>query len=430
MDQDLHILYQHFLKQRIISTDSRAIQPGCIFFALKGERFDGNDFLEQALDQGASLVVTDRPQQTLKPGFMQVRDVLETLQSLARLHRQKMAATVIAITGSNGKTTTKELVAAILERKYSVVATTGNLNNHIGVPLTLLRLREDTRMAVIEMGANHPGEIGALCRIALPDFGLITNIGKAHLEGFGNYEGVVATKTEMYRFLKDSGGTAFVNHDDPVLKPYINDLLHYTYGNSAGDFIWKPLGQGVTAGLSAQPGGVEIRISSALFGRYNDVNIAAAAAIGVYFSVAPDDIRKAVETYIPKMNRSQILQTPHNLLVLDAYNANPASMEAAIGSFRDSAWPGRCVILGDMLELGQDSDKEHLKVLTTLESAGFEKVFLVGSTFFRLNSHADWIAFGEVSSARRWFEEHPLANQTILIKGSRGIRLENLVSIF
>jgi UDP-N-acetylmuramoyl-tripeptide--D-alanyl-D-alanine ligase len=426
----LENLYRLFLQHPEISTDSRHIPRGALFFALKGDHFNGNEFAGFALDKGASFAIIDDSGYKKDDRCILVENVLSSLQQLANHHRRQFRIPVLAITGTNGKTTTKELLHAILSRKFQTLATSGNLNNHIGVPLTLLNIKPETEIAIVEMGANHPGEIDILCRIAEPDHGIITNIGKAHLEGFGNFEAVVKTKTELYRFLKSNDGTAFVNTGNPLLARHSDGLNVIPYNTTQIAFIDK----GDTKDdpylkLKITLDGQELLLSTKLFGRYNAENILAAAVIGNYFKVEPGKIREAIESYQPQNNRSQVLQTGSNLLVLDMYNANPSSMEPALQNFSEAAYARRVLILGDMLELGNESDKEHQNILEQIEKLGFSEVFLVGPVFTRLNKKREWLCFQDSELAQMWFDHHRLKGAAILLKGSRGIKLEKLVDL-
>ena len=408
MFSSLTDIYTLFLQHPDVVTDTRNLTSSCIFFALKGERFNGNHYAAAALLQGAAWVIVDEPEYKISPRCILVKDVLTTLQDLARHHRRSLNIPVIAVTGTNGKTTTKELVHAVLSRKYNVISTSGNLNNHIGVPLTLLRLTTDTQLAVIEMGANHQGEIDFLCRIALPGYGIITNIGKAHLEGFGNFGGVIRTKTELYRFLAESNGKVFVNTNDSLLMQYSDSLQRITYGN---------------------PDEINRGIVSKLFGDYNAVNIQAAVCIGRTFNVSDVDIKLAIESYEPSNNRSQIRITEKNLLILDAYNANPGSMEAALRFFATTPYENKVVILGDMLELGTESDALHLHILRLLEELSFSEVYLVGPVFTAVNTQREFLCFADSELVRLWFSHHGPKGKSVLLKGSRGMKLETISEI-
>ena len=430
MDTKINELYPVFLEHPFVSTDSRQVKPGSLFFALRGDSFNGNEFAGMALKSGAAYAIVDEPGFVLNKSCILVDDVLSTLQALSRHHRMQFNIPLIAITGTNGKTTTKELIYRVLSEKYNTLATPGNLNNHIGVPLTLLNLSWDTEIASIEMGANHSGEINFLCNIAQPGFGTITNIGKAHLEGFGSYEGVIRAKTELYRFIEKKGGTIFINNEDETLLSYAAGLNLITYGSSSSDLVSNNISAEPYVSMELQfRDGSDCKVESNLYGRYNSGNILAAACIGQYFKVPPEKIKSAIETYQPGNNRSQIVKTEHNLLILDAYNANPGSMKAAIETFAASAYPEKTVILGDMLELGKDSDQEHRLILDMVDRHSFNHVYLVGLIFTRLNSKRENICFQDSELTRMWLEHHKITNATVLIKGSRGIRLEKLAEV-
>jgi UDP-N-acetylmuramoyl-tripeptide--D-alanyl-D-alanine ligase len=424
-------LYSLFLQHREISTDSRLIPEGALFFGLKGDHFDGNEFAGYALDNGASLAIVDDSRYCLNNRYILVENVIASLQQLANHHRNQFRIPILAITGTNGKTTTKELIHAVLSKKYQTLATTGNLNNHIGVPLTLLKLKSETEIAILEMGANHPGEIDHLCRIAEPTHGIITNIGKAHLEGFGGFDGVISTKTELFRFLKSRQGIVFVNNDNPLLVQYSDGMkvIHYeTRKTTVMDEQNHP--EYPYLKMEIKIDDQEITLSTKLFGSYNAENILAAACIGHFFGVEPGKIKEAIETYQPLNNRSQVLQTRSNLLILDMYNANPSSMEPALKNFAGSIHARKVLILGDMLELGSACDKEHQDILELIEKLGFTEVYLVGPVFTRLNTKREWMCFQDSELARIWLDHHRITDAVILIKGSRGIKLEKLVDLF
>ncbi|MCX6251403.1 MAG: UDP-N-acetylmuramoyl-tripeptide--D-alanyl-D-alanine ligase [Bacteroidetes bacterium] len=423
-------IYAVYLKYPEISTDSRRIAKNCLFFALKGENFDGNQYAESALNQGAAFAITDNESSVINTHYILVKDVLRTLQELASLHRSKLNIPFIAITGTNGKTTTKELINAILSCKFRTIATKGNLNNHIGVPLTILSISRDTEMAIIEMGANHPGEIDFLCSIARPDFGIITNIGKAHLEGFGGFEGVIRTKTELYRFLKNNNGTIFINADNPLLVEHSSGLQKYSYGKEiSADFQGILTGSNPFVDFIFNIDNEQVTVHSKIYGKYNFENLLAAAAIGHFFKTDNHMIKNALENYIPSNNRSQISSTGSNRLILDAYNANPGSMTTAIENFSELADPNKVVIIGDMLELGEETEKEHIDIIRLLELKQFIGVYLVGPVFTTLCDRLDWICFQDSDLARLWFEFHRLENSTVLLKGSRGIKLEIIAEV-
>ena len=424
----LENLYNLFLQHPEISVDSRQIPEGCLFFGLRGEHFDGNEFAGSALKNGASYAIIDDTRYQTDDQCILVENVLSTLQHLANHHRKQYRIPVLAITGTNGKTTTKEILHSVLSKKYQTLATTGNFNNHIGVPITLLKLRRGTELAIVEMGANHPGEIDLLCRIAEPTHGIITNIGKAHLAGFGSFEGVVNAKTELFRFLKFHQGIAFVNTGNPLLVRCAEGMKIIPY--NPGEVILRDEQNDLQDSflkMKIKINGQEIILSTKLFGSYNAENILAAACIGHYFNVDPGQIKNAIESYEPQNNRSQILQTRNNLLILDMYNANPSSLEPALQNFSESKHDRKVIILGDMLELGNESDQEHQNILDLIEELGFTEVYLIGPVFTRLNKKMDWICFLDSELARIWFDHHRLTGKVILIKGSRGIKLEKLV---
>jgi len=427
-------LYPIFKQYPVVTTDSRKIPPKSIFFALKGENFDGNRFAAQALELGAAYAVVDDPATVRDHQYILVNNALESLQQLAMYHRKQITIPVIGITGSNGKTTTKELIHAALSSRYMTIATSGNFNNHIGVPLTLLSIKPETEIAVIEMGASHPGEIAFLCELARPSHGLITNIGRAHLEGFGGFEGVVRTKTELYAFLKNHAGEVFLNTEDELLANHAVRLSAITYGLNpdAGTS-----GSIVSEKTTAEDGRLAVEITfpddnkrlirSALFGSYNALNILAAASVGFHFEVPVPDIASAIESYTPSNNRSQLHRTPTNLLVLDAYNANPSSMTESLQEFNRVFKNRKVVILGDMLELGPEEEEEHREILKLIEKLAIERIFLLGPLFSKLNTNKDWMTFENSYQAAEWFENKAITDANILLKGSRGIHLEEIV---
>ncbi len=419
-------LYKIFLEHPLISTDTRQIKEGSMFFALKGENFDANQFAMQALEKGAAFAVVDDNSLEDHPKLLKVENVLESLQALGKHHRIELGLPVIGITGSNGKTTTKELMHAVLSKKFNVLATAGNYNNHIGVPLTLLRLTKDHNMAIIEMGANHQGEIDFLTRLSDPDYGVITNIGKAHLEGFGGIEGVRKGKTELYRYMAAKGGKLFVNAQDPVLMQDSEGIERVLYGDNE---VFRSSSKENEAGritVSIQYEGKDYEASTLLFGAYNYTNILCAVGIGIHFGVAVTEICEALSEYEPTNNRSQILKTKNNNLILDAYNANPSSMAEALNSFGKLNESNKFVILGDMLELGDDAAMEHAKVAELVKEKGLDAV-LVGPIFSALKS--EYPSFDNAEEAKEYLSQSHLRNYNILIKGSRGIRLENVVDV-
>ncbi|MCW3084309.1 MAG: hypothetical protein JWP12_1675 [Bacteroidetes bacterium] len=438
-------LYSHFLKHPAVCTDTRDIKPGSIFFALKGGNFNGNQFADQALDSGCALVVIDEEKYLpeMQAGkkddrYFLVEDVLTALQQLANHHRKTVNIPVIGITGSNGKTTSKELVNAVLSRKYNVLATKGNLNNHIGVPLTLLSITSQHEMAIVEMGANHQGEIEMLCNIAEPDFGIITNIGKAHLEGFGGLEGVKKGKSELYRFIQNKKGKLFIHGDDGVLVELAGATDKITYGtkklydivgtlqqNNNSEFISF---QWATRYTAASLKNMET-VTTNLVGIYNYYNLLCAVAVGNFFRVEDAEINIALREYTPSNNRSQLQKTEHNTLILDYYNANPSSMTLALENFATLNHPHKMVILGDMLELGEESAKEHDAILQLLQQKNIRNVILVGPLFMHAGKNANVKTFAASDEVVNYLKEHPQKNTTILIKGSRGIKLEKVVEV-
>ena len=417
-------LYTLFQQHPVISTDSRNCPPGAIFFALKGDTFDGNDYIEQVLKNGAAYAVGDRNNLPENERIILVDNTLQILQELANYHRKQMNATVIAVTGTNGKTTTKELIAAALSSQYPTHYTQGNLNNSIGVPLTLLQLKPEHAFAVIEMGANHPGEIQALCRIAEPVYGLITNVGKAHLEGFGSFEGVIRTKAELYDFLREKGGTVFGNWDNPVLKDLYASLQMVYYGTTPEARIYGQITATAPTLALEWNGG---KITTHLVGKYNFENVLAAICIATYFDIGPDKINAAIRDYIPSNNRSQSIETKHNRLIMDAYNANPSSMQAALDNFSALEVDPKMAILGEMQELGNYSREEHRK-LTDNFAAQIDKVFLVGENFAECAPFpSGWQLFPSTEALIEQLQTQPVQGYHILIKGSRGNQLEKII---
>lgn len=408
-----------------VTTDSRNCPEGSMFIALKGETFNGNAFAAQALKQGCRYAVIDESEYAGE-GTILVDNCLQALQQLANYHRRQLKTPVIGITGTNGKTTTKELISTVLSRKFNTLYTEGNFNNHIGVPLTLLRLTKEHEMAVVEMGANHPGEIKTLVHIAEPDYGIITNVGKAHLQGFGSFEGVIRTKGELYDFLRAKGGaTIFIQNENPYLNGIAEGLTCVRYGQTAGLYVSGEL-------ISCSPflsfrwtaEGVSHEVNTHLIGSYNLDNMLAAAAIGRYFGVSDDDISSALASYLPHNNRSQLKETADNKLIVDAYNANPTSMMAALKNFRQIEAPHKMVILGDMKELGEASREEHQKVVDYLKECGFDRVVLVGPEFAAA-THS-YQTFQHVDEVLADIRMHKPQGYYILIKGSNSMKLSQL----
>ena len=423
----IETIYQHYIKAYKVSTDSRKIEKDAVFFALKGENFDANDFALQVAEQGvASLVVADRKDLPKHERILIVDDTLKTLQDLAAYHRAQSKAIVLSITGTNGKTTTKELVSAVLAKKYNIIHTMGNLNNHIGVPLTLLSLQPDTEIAVVEMGANHPGEIDFLCKIADPDYGLITNIGKAHLEGFGSFEGVIKTKTELYRHIKAHGKAVFVNQGNPLLWEQSEGQNRITYGrHCAAD---APVAPGACNPYLSVVWKKRL-IQTHLVGSYNFENVAAAICVGQYFNVDENAIIKALEAYTPTNSRSQVIETGKNRIIMDAYNANPTSMRAALINFASICGENSLLILGDMRELGTASEEEHRNILGLMKELKFKEAILVGQNFCAYNENPDWKTFEKVEDLCQYLETHPVSGKTILVKGSNSIQLGKVLPL-
>ena len=403
MNWDFLIKDKHSL---CVSTDTRNLPAGCVFFALHGERFDGNKFAQQALESGASLAVIDNPEvfaaysqsPIAHSRILLVEDTLLALQELARAWRRELGLPIIAITGTNGKTTTKELLATVLSTKYNIHYTQGNLNNQIGVPLTLLQITRAHEMAIVEMGASHPGDIKELVDIAEPNYGLITNVGRAHLEGFGSFEGVQQTKKELYDYLREHQGFIFRNTDNPYLAQMAGDLKTVAY----------------TTGT--MPSGTN------LVGEYNAENVSSAICVGEYFGISREQALEAIRQYVPSNNRSQAMQTANNHLIVDAYNANPTSMQAAINAFK-----GDTYILGAMRELGEYSHLEHQNVVNMLAERKAENVFLVGEEYMQTTS--PYPVFENVDGLHKYLQDNPLKDKNILLKGSRSTQMEKLLDI-
>ncbi|MBN2263927.1 MAG: UDP-N-acetylmuramoyl-tripeptide--D-alanyl-D-alanine ligase [Prolixibacteraceae bacterium] len=429
--KNIEALYELYLKWGKVFTDSRLAAQGGLFFALKGERFDANDFALQALAQGANCAVVDRADLSGHEGCFFVDNALEALQQLANYHRKQLSIPVLAITGSNGKTTSKELITAVLKQKFNVLSTQGNLNNHIGVPLTLLDIKPEHQIAVVEMGANHMGEIDFLCRIAQPDFGLITNVGKAHIEGFGSFEGVKQTKTEMYRYLTQNDGKGiFINLSNQNLRellPQGVDVLSYATGGEKADLVGEVVNNDrflLTRALFAKGW---LYLKTNLTGAYNFENVLAAARIGLHFGVDPLQIQKAIGQYVPQNKRSQIFQKGDATFLLDCYNANPSSMAASISNFIEMKGENKAMVLGDMLELGHESETEHQKIVDMLAEQEVSEIYLVGACFEKTQSPLHFQKFKNVEALMQALEPTIWNNKFILVKGSRGIKLEQIV---
>ncbi len=422
-------LYHLFLEHPSVTIDSRKNVKDSVFFALSGDQFNGNYFAGQAIEKGAALVVVDDAE-VLVPGdnrFFLVENALAALQQLARHHRRHFSIPVLAITGTNGKTTTKEAVSRVLESQKKVGATQGNLNNHIGVPLTLLQITDETEIAVIEMGANHPGEIRFLCEIAEPTFGLITNVGKAHLEGFGSLQGVVQTKKELYDYLAKKGGHVFVNADDALLMKLSDKLPRFTYGNSNANITASLDDNQSNVALDWEESDTLYHLRTRLYGSYNFYNLLAAITVGRFFGIMPENIGRALEVWEPDNNRSQSIQTGRNLVILDAYNANPESMRLAITDFSKHAFSSPLLILGDMFELGIAASDEHKAVLSLVQKLAFPDVILVGKEFTSIAGKSAIQTFESTAQVIEFLQNNPVKNKQILVKGSRGMQLETLL---
>lgn len=430
---NISLIYQQYLSNRLICTDTRNIIPGCLFFALKGENFDANTFAERAMEQGAVLAIIDNPQYQLNGSYILVENVLETLQELAKYHRQQLNIPIIGLTGSNGKTTTKELINAVLAEKYRTFATKGNLNNHIGVPLSILSITADTEIAVIEMGANHQKEIEFLCSIAQPTHGLITNIGMAHLDGFGGFEGVKKGKAELFTFLNEQHGTAFVNRDSVHImemssKLDANQVIYYgTTGNNTVN--GKLLASDPLIQLSWNKSGLSFETRTQLTGTYNFENILAAITIGTYFDLAPNQINKGLENYTPVNNRSQLKKTDANTVICDFYNANPSSMAAALQNIATLESNRKIAIIGDMFELGSESGIQHQKIAAMAEGLDINIMLFIGKDFYAWKDTYKGHFFESPTAAYRWLENNRITDSLVLLKGSRGMALEQLLPL-
>lgn len=417
-------LHSLFLQTKKVTTDSRNIERNSMFFALKGEHFNGNTFAEEALNKGASYAVIDEKKYKTDNRMILVDDVLKTLQKLAGYHRKKLNTPILSLTGSNGKTTTKELINAVLSKKFNTVATRGNLNNHIGVPLTLLAMDETTEFGIVEMGANHQGEIAFLCDIATPDYGYITNFGKAHLEGFGGIKGIIKGKSELYNHLIQNNKFIFYNADDPIQTDKLKDYSKkYSFSQLHDKGNLKIEYEIISPFINVIID--KSNMASQLIGTYNFTNIAIAVTIGKYFNVPIESIKEAVESYIPGNNRSQFLERKSNTIILDAYNANPTSMKAAIDNFIALPYQNKIAFLGDMFELGEEASKEHQYIVDYVKEAGLEHVYFIGIHFY--NSKTHFKTFKTFEAFKIFLKSHTLKDKTILIKGSRGMALERIL---
>ena len=417
-------LYDRYLQNPKICTDTRKITTGSLFFALKGPHFNGNEFAKEALKKGASYAIVDDELYAIDDRYILVKDALTTLQELARFHRKELKCKVLGITGSNGKTTSKELCLQVLKKKYNTLATSGNLNNHIGVPLSILSIVTDTEVAIIEMGANHINEIEFLCGIAQPDYGVITNVGKAHLEGFGSLEGVLQAKTELYRYLATKNAPVFVKDNDYVLIDKIpKECPIILYGElKDSNYIIKSNGAQPFVKVLLN----ETQIQSQLIGDYNFDNIALSIAIGMEFGLETIDIKEAIESYVASNNRSQIIKTNANTILLDAYNSNPMSLEKAIQNLENIKHENKIMILGDMFELGEETNIEHQKIIDQCLKSGISNVFLVGKIFNAINN-TKYTSFENTRDLVKLLKTQAIEDAFILIKGSRGMKLEQVV---
>ena len=415
-------IYNIFINSNGVSTDSRKVKKNELYFSLNGPNFNGNEFAKSAIEKGACYAIVDQKEYVIDKSYILVEDCLKTLQKLANYHRKNSKAKIIGLTGSNGKTTSKELIFSVLKNKFKTIATTGNLNNHIGVPLTLLSIKEDTEIAIIEMGANHLKEIETLSNIADPDYGYITNFGKAHLEGFKNLEGVIKGKSELYNHLINKSRLIFINNQDKkqveLTKKYSNK---FTFGEQNSDSIFYVKSINPTISISID----NILIESNLFGQYNIDNIAAAICIGKYFNLDNENIKSGIERYIPENNRSQIIKKGSNKIILDAYNANPTSMQLALSSFNDMKEGKKIVFIGDMFELGENSHQMHQEIVYTVEKMNFDQTFIIGELFNKTKHSSKIKSFKNLNDLKVNMDE--ISNSAILIKGSRGMKLENIL---
>ena len=418
-------LHKLFLKCNKANTDTRKIEAGNMFFALKGDNFNGNKYAEQAIEKGAKYAIVDEKAFATQNHIILVDNVLETLQKLASFHRSHLNLPIIALTGSNGKTTTKELINTVLSQKYNTTATVGNLNNHIGVPLTLLSMNKETEIGIVEMGANHLTEIEFLCALARPDYGYITNFGKAHLEGFGGIEGVIKGKSEMYEHLIFNDKIIFVNANDAIQVEKTKNAQAYSFGSEISD-VHIAL---ITAQPYVKSNYNGLTIESHLIGEYNFNNIAAAITIGNYFKVKDEAIKTAIENYIPSNNRSQIIKKGSNKIILDAYNANPTSMKAALLNFEKQSGY-KIAILGDMFELGKDEETEHQNIVDLATSLNINQLVFLGENFFKAHLNASRTSkFISFNTFKEHFDFSCIKGVTLLIKGSRGMALERVLDI-
>jgi len=423
---NINKLHQLFLKSTGICTDTRSLQTGQLFFALKGENFNGNAFAKAALDQGASYAIIDEVAYNTTPKTILVANALKCLQDLATYHRRFLKIPIIALTGSNGKTTTKELITAVLSQQYVVNSTIGNLNNHIGVPLTLLKMNDTTEVGVVEMGANHKGEIQLLCEIAQPDYGYITNFGKAHLEGFGGIEGVIKGKSELYNYLRKKNDIVFVNYDDEIQMRQTEGMQRYTFGSEASDcpIPFLKADPNVTVIYNS------VRIESHLIGNYNAPNIAAAITIGSYFKLSIAQIQNGIQNYTPDNNRSQIINRDQDRIILDAYNANPSSMQVALQNLKLQKSEHHIAFLGDMFEVGEHSLSEHLAISQMAIDLKIDQIHLIGHHFNNIKQDSATVyQYEDFETFIQQFKGLTTTKNTILIKGSRGMAMERILGL-
>jgi UDP-N-acetylmuramoyl-tripeptide--D-alanyl-D-alanine ligase len=421
----IEALYEIFVAHPSVQTDTRRLQPGDVFFALKGPSFNGNAFAAAALEAGAAYAVVDEPAHQVNDRCLLVGDALQALQELARHHRRQFRIPFLAITGSNGKTTTKELITAVLRRKFKTCATVGNLNNHIGVPLTLLSMPRDAAFAVVEMGANHRGEIASYCRIAEPTHGLITNVGKAHIEGFGGEEGVRLGKGELFDYLREHGGTVYRNADLGYLEEMATGIARQiTYGEGDADYEGSAEMEGLFLKVRLRKPS-EATLHTRLVGAYNFANVMSAVAVGMSQGIGMEDLRTALESYFPDNSRSQWLQRGSNQIILDAYNANPTSMKAAIENFAAMDLPNKRLWIGAMKEMGAASEEEHRRLLAFADRYPWDELLLVGEEFRAMKAGRLW--FSSSAEAAEYVRTHPPAHASILLKGSRGSRMEAML---
>ena len=423
---DIPELYKIYRQHPSVQTDTRKLTPGCLFFALSGANFDGNKFAQEALDKGAAYAVIDNPEYAINDRCIVVTNTLIALQQLANYHRRQFDIPFIAITGSNGKTTTKELIASVLSTRFITYATEGNLNNHIGVPLTILKIKKDAQIAIIEMGANHQKEIAGYCEIAEPTHGIITNCGKAHIEGFGGIEGVRKGKGELYDFIRAHDGAIFRNADLDYLQPMAHDIKQQiTYGSTNAQYIGKPLMSGVFLQVAMLTTHTETTLDTHLVGAYNFPNVMVAVAVGLHFGISIDEIKRALAAYNPDNSRSQWLQKGSNKIILDAYNANPTSMRAAILNFAEANLPNKMLWIGGMKEMGTEELNEHRELVALITQYQWQDVILVGKEFAAVKQGYTW--FENSTDAAAYIKAHQPENSSILVKGSRGSKMEVMV---